>query len=141
MAMKICKDCRTEVSKSAKVCPKCGRKMKSPILRILIGCIILIIGIASLATDMSEMTSNQSETAETSKITLEKFNQIQTGMTYQEVVDIIGEEGTVLSETDIMNDEQYKTTMYYWYGEDGISNANVTIQGGKVISKAQIGLE
>lgn len=141
MAMKICKDCGTEVSKSAKVCPKCGRKMESPILRILIGCIILIIGIASLATDMSEMTSNQSETAETSKITLEKFNQIQTGMTYQEVVGIIGEEGTVLSETDIMNDEQYKTTMYYWYGEDGISNANVTIQGGKVISKAQIGLE
>lgn len=141
MAMKICKDCGAEVSKSAKTCPKCGRKMKSPLLRILIGCIILIIGIASLATDMTEMTSNQNETTDTSKITLEKFNQIQTRMTYQEVVNIIGEEGTVLSETDIMDDEQYKTTMYYWYGEDGISNANVTIQGGKVISKAQIGLE
>lgn len=141
MAMKTCKDCGAEVSKSAKACPKCGRKMKSPVLRIVIGCIILIIGIASLATDMSEMTSNQEEIVETNKITLEKFNQIQTGMTYQEIVDIIGEEGTVLSESDIMNDERYKTTMYYWYGEDGISNANVTIQGGKVISKAQIGLE
>ena len=61
-------------------------------------------------------------------------------MTYEQVVEIIGEEGTVMSNVDI-GDEKYQTTMYYWYGEDGISNANITIQGGKVISKAQIGLK
>lgn len=136
MAMKICKDCGTEVSKSAKTCPNCGRKLKHTGLRVLIGIMILMIGLAGLASGGKETSSEPAN-----KITLEKFNQIQTGMTYQEVVDIIGEEGTVLSESNIMNDEQYKTTMYYWYGEDGISNANVTIQGGKVISKAQIGLE
>lgn len=141
MAMKICKDCGSEVSKSAKVCPKCGRQMTSPILIILIGFIILIIAMIPLIIDISEIPFNQSEIANTNKITLEKFNQIQSGMTYQEVVDIIGEEGNILSESNIMNDEQYKTTMYYWYGQDGISNANVTIQGGKVISKAQIGLK
>lgn len=136
MAMKVCKDCGTEVSKSAKNCPNCGRKLKHTGLKVLIGIIVLMVGLAGLTSGGKETSSEP-----TNKITLEKFNQIQTGMTYQEVVDIIGEEGTVLSESDIMNNEQYKTTMYYWYGEDGISNANVTIQGGKVISKAQIGLD
>lgn len=136
MAMKICKDCGAEVSKSAKVCPKCGKKLKHTGLRVLLGIIVLMIGLVGLTSGGEE-----SSTTPINKITLEKFNQIQSGMTYQEVVDIIGEEGTVLSETDIMNNDQYKTTMYYWYGEDGISNANVTIQGGKVISKTQIGLE
>ena len=28
MSMKVCKDCGTEVSKSANVCPKCGKKLK-----------------------------------------------------------------------------------------------------------------
>lgn len=136
MAMNICKDCGSEVSKSAKTCPRCGKKLKHTGLRVLLGIVILMIGLVGLASGGEETS-----TTPVNKITLEKFNQIQTGMTYQEVVDIIGEEGTVLSETDIMNDKQYKTTMYYWYAEDGISNANITIQGGKVISKAQIGLE
>ena len=53
MAMKVCKDCGTEVSKSAKSCPKCGRKLKNSALRITLGIIIIIIGICSLAGDMS----------------------------------------------------------------------------------------
>ena len=73
------------------------------------------------------------------KLNLEKFNKIETGMTYQQVVDIIGEEGTVLSESEIAN---IKTIIYSWNGEGSIgANANVTFQNGKVVSKAQVGLK
>ncbi len=44
--MKVCPDCKKEVSKSAKVCPNCGKKLKKPIaLFIILGIVILgIIG-------------------------------------------------------------------------------------------------
>lgn len=73
------------------------------------------------------------------KLNLEKFNKIETGMTYKQVVEIIGEEGTVLSEAEIAN---IKTVIYSWYGEGNIgANANVTFQNGKVTAKAQFGLK
>jgi hypothetical protein len=72
-------------------------------------------------------------------ITLAEFQQIKNGMTYQEVVKIIGGEGTIQSEA---GDGQYKVEMYSWEGEgDFGANANVTFQGGKVTAKAQFGLK
>ena len=59
-------------------------------------------------------------------------------MTYDQVKEIIGCDGTVNSETEVSN---IKMTIYSWYGKDNISNANVTVQNGKIISKAQIGLK
>ena len=71
-------------------------------------------------------------------ITLDEFNAIETGMTYEEVVAIVGSEGTVMSEASVGD---VTTTMYYWYADNGIANANVTISDGKVFAKAQVGLE
>lgn len=113
--------------------------------------VVIIIAIATSQgtnTNTSEQTSTKPEsstetdTAEDAKITLEEFNKIETGMTYKEVVDIIGGEGTVQSETSITGNDQYKTTLYSWEGKGSLgANANVTFQGGKVVSKAQFGLE
>ncbi len=139
MSMKICKECGSEVSKSAKTCPKCGKKLKSGPLKIVLGIIILSVIIGAIAGGSNNTSSGNKK--ESNKITLEKFNKIETGMTYEQVVEIIGEEGTIISETDITGDGEYHTAMYYWYAENGISNANVTIQRGKVVSKAQIGLD
>ena len=61
MAMKVCKDCGTEVSKIAKCCPKCGRKLKHTALRVILGIIIIIIGICSLTGD----TTNTQNTTQT----------------------------------------------------------------------------
>ena len=74
-------------------------------------------------------------------ISLEEFNKIETGMTYKEVCDIIGGEGTLGASSDIGLGDEYKTEIYQWTG-DGVlgANANVTFQGGKVFSKAQAGL-
>ena len=76
------------------------------------------------------------------KSSLEEFNAIKTGMTYQEVFDIVGSRGEVLSEVDLGLGDEYYTAMYTWDGEGSLgANANVTFQGGKVTSKAQFGLE
>lgn len=110
--------------------------------------IIIVIAIATSqgnSTNTTEKTSTNPENstiAEDTKITLEEFNQVETGMTYEEVVGIIGTEGTVMSESDITGDGQYKTTIYSWEGKGSLgANANITFQAGKVVSKAQFGLE
>lgn len=55
MGMKTCKECGTEISKSARVCPKCGKKQKvSGCLVALIAIIILIIIIAISGGNNSE---------------------------------------------------------------------------------------
>ena len=75
-------------------------------------------------------------------ITMDEFDAIKTGMTYQEVFDIIGGRGETISESDIGLGDEYYTVMYEWQGE-GVpgANANVMFQGGKVVNKAQFGLE
>lgn len=75
-------------------------------------------------------------------ISLDEFNRIETGMTYKEVCDIVGGEGTLGSSVDAGIGAEYKTEIYQWTGDGSIgANANVTFQGGKVMSKAQIGLK
>ena len=77
-----------------------------------------------------------------STISLAEFEAIQTGMEYQEVFDIIGGRGTMLSEVDMGLGDEYYTVMYQWEGEGSLgANATVTFQGGVVTSKAQFGLE
>lgn len=132
--MKKCKYCKSEIDEQAKICPNCRKKQKSSAGRIILGIIIAFLGIGVLA-NISGNNENQDNKC---YITLEKFNKIENGMTYDQVKDIIGCDGTVNSETEVSN---IKMTIYSWYGKDNISNANVTVQNGKIISKAQIGLK
>ena len=75
-------------------------------------------------------------------ISLEEFEQIQTGMSYQEVFDLVGSRGELLSEADLGLGDEYYTAIYSWDGEGSLgANASVTFQGGYVTSKAQAGLE
>jgi len=77
------------------------------------------------------------------KINLEKFEKIKSGMTYEEVVAIIGEKGELSSEVDMGIGSDFVTQIYIWQGEGILlrGNANITFQGGKVVSKAQFGLD
>ena len=70
-------------------------------------------------------------------ITLAEFLRIRTGMSYGEVVDVLGEFGEELSRTDLPGIPT--TIMYGWRNPDG-SNMNATFQGGSLIQKAQFGL-
>lgn len=145
--MKKCKDCGAEVSKSAKTCPKCGAKLKRshPVLIAILVFIIVII-ILGCISQISNKSSNISvplvnsinqDTTE-AYMTLEKFNKIQTGMTYDEVVAIVGKEGTLDTESS-SGSITFKT--YHWYASNGISNAAIIFQNGKVTAKSQFGLD
>lgn len=74
----------------------------------------------------------------TSDITLELFNQIQVGMTYEEVKELIGSDGTLMTDTNIGG---IQSTMYMWKAADGIGNASIMFQNGAVVSGSQTGLK
>ncbi|XKO56903.1 DUF3862 domain-containing protein [Lysinibacillus fusiformis] len=74
------------------------------------------------------------------KLTEEKFKQIKDGMTYEEVVKIIGAEGTIMSETGSAG-EPHHTVMYEFETDGVMSSSTMMFQGGKLINKAQFGVE
>lgn len=103
---------------------------------IILICIIAFIAIVAIVASNSGEKGGIKDTT----ISMSEFNQIKTGMSYSEVVNIIGTGGELMSEVDIGYSE-YATRIYTWKGNGTAgSNANVTFQGGKVVSKAQIGL-
>lgn len=72
-------------------------------------------------------------------MTLDEFNAISDGMTYAQVVAIVGGEGQVLSESSIAG---FHTVMYGWDGAGSLgANANVMFQNDAMQTKAQFGLE
>lgn len=92
----------------------------------------------AISTTQNNTTSTGSDIVqEQTKVTLEKFNKIETGMTYKQVVDIIGEEGTISTESSYGNQSM---KVYYWYASNRIANATVSFMNGKVTAKSQIGL-
>ncbi|MGI6152499.1 MAG: hypothetical protein ACOYJB_01515 [Christensenellaceae bacterium] len=63
-----------------------------------------------------------------------EYDQLEEGMSYEEVCAIIGGEGEALAESGTF-------VMYMWPGEGSIgANANATFMDGEMISKAQYGL-
>lgn len=78
MALKICKECGAEISKSAKVCPKCGKSQKNFFQRHIILTVILVIlvlGIIVGATGDINNTNNDTNSIKTNSST-EKFSLI-----------------------------------------------------------------
>lgn len=73
------------------------------------------------------------------KATMAEFNQLREGMTYEQAVEIIGGEGEVLSSSDMAG---YQTVMFKWDGSGSFgANMNAMFQNGRMISKAQFGLQ
>lgn len=70
------------------------------------------------------------------KITLDQFNNVKEGMTYEEVKEILGE-GQIISESEIMDST---SIMYEWINKNG-SNMNAIFQGNSLMSKAQFSLK
>lgn len=122
----------------------------------IIGLVVLvvIIGIAAsggddaakTSSDKSNTTNEPAAKEEPKKespegvVTKEKFEQIKDGMTYEEVVALVGAEGKLLSETGTKGDSLH-TAMYEFEADGVLSNVNMTFQGEKLVNKAQFGLE
>src|SRR5262245_17805699 len=65
-----------------------------------------------------------------------EFGRISEGMTYEQVINIMGTSGELISSNEIAG---IKTVMYSWKNANG-SNINAIFQNGKLIQKAQLGL-
>lgn len=79
------------------------------------------------------------EPAKEGVLTSEKYDQIKSGMTYEEVVAIIGSEGQVMSESGDKGTE-FHTAMYEWETDGFMSAANIMFQNNKMMSKSQMGV-
>lgn len=91
----------------------------------------------STSSSPSSTSSPSKSSDEKATLTLDKYNQIKNGMSYKEVVDIIGSEGTEISSS---GDGKYKVESYKWDGGD-FKWIFVTLMGGKVTAKTQSNLK
>ena len=81
--------------------------------------------------------------ASESVVTRSEYGQIQNGMTYQQVVEIIGVPGEEVSSNEMLGVpgvmDPIETVMYMWSNPDG-SNMNAMFQNDALMQKAQFGL-
>lgn len=106
-------------------------------MRKALSCTVIIL-IMSTIMLLSSCGSDNSD-----KITLAEYNQIENGMTYDEVKGIIGSDGEVSAESGDKGAELY-TIIYTWQGSGSTgANASLTFQGNpaKIVGKAQAGLK
>ena len=148
MKMVKCKNCGKVYPSQLSNCPECFTKNK--IYAVFIGIVVfffvfamIMIGVTLLDNPNEFIKDTPADAiASEGSISLEEFNKIETGMTYEQVCNIIGGKGTLNSSVDLDMGDEYKTEMYSWTGDGTIgANAIITFQGGKVMSKAQFGLQ
>jgi len=102
--------------------------------------VLIVIGALSGNKGGTTPKSGNTQTAPVKEtgVTMEKFTTIKAGMTYEEVVAVLGKEGEEMSSNELAG---IKTVMYKWDGANVMSNMNATFQNGKMVSKAQFGLK
>jgi Domain of Unknown Function with PDB structure (DUF3862) len=71
-------------------------------------------------------------------VTMEKDSRVEPGMTYDQVVKILGPPDQELSRSDMAG---MTTVMYMWNGTSVGGNMNAMFQNGKLVNKAQFGLK
>ena len=106
------------------------------IVAVLIGLLVVIHTVRQLNIIAGNIPVPQSKETAQYNLTMAKYKQIQSGMSYSEVSKIIGTPGEELSSSSIAN---IYTVMYSWINPDG-SNMNALFQNGSLASKAQYGL-
>lgn len=143
--VKKCKHCQTDIPKKAKVCPNCRRPLKSHGCLIALLSIIIILGvviaivIGSIGQDKAIQKTISGVSNDSEYITMEEYNSIETGMSYDEVKEIVGSAGEISSQVE---SNGIKIVIISWYGNGMAgSNANVTFTNNKVTGKAQVGLK
>jgi Domain of Unknown Function with PDB structure (DUF3862) len=97
----------------------------------------LLLATIAAATVLVSATAVVAQ-ATTCKVGLAQYQSLATGMSYSRVVAVLGCDGSELSRVDMAG---FKTVMYMWQGDSAAANMNVMFQNGKLISRAQFGLQ
>ncbi len=153
MAIKKCEECGKEVSTEAEMCPSCGIVIKKKgsgvfkwVLGIFLGLVtfVLISPLMNNTLSLKHSSSHNTPSIENDTVTLEKYKQIQDGMSYKKVVSIIGTEGEEMSRNKIDGVpgvmQSIETVMYSWRNESR-SGMTASFQNDKLKLKAQHGLK
>ncbi|MDG0792433.1 DUF3862 domain-containing protein [Cohnella ginsengisoli] len=95
----------------------------------------------SSAVSPAESPSGNTGSAEKVEITKEKYDKIKNGMTYKEIIKIVGGEGETKTETGEEGSDLHGIgVMYRGRGEVGAS-ATFVFVGDKLQAKSQFGLQ
>lgn len=90
------------------------------------------------AAEMQELESQLAADQSPDGVTMQQFQSIKTGMTYQQVVGILGEPTEQLSQTELAG---VRSSMFSWQGVGFGANMNATFTNGRLVAKAQFGLQ
>ena len=140
--MKKCRFCQTDIPKSAKVCPNCKRALKGSgclfgILAVVFLIGIIIVGILVFVGQNDFIQKSVSGVSDDSEyITMDEYNQIETGMSYEEIKEIVGSDGEITSQAE---SNGIKIVIITWYGNGMAgSNANVTFTNNGKSSQVSV---
>jgi len=108
---------------------------------ICVLCILACGGLVFVGSEAAKQQQTMTDKVANAKVspglTMAKFRQVQTGMSRQQVVNILGNQAELLSDSQIAG---IKTEMWMWKGAFG-ENCSVMFQDGAVIQKSQFGLK
>ena len=158
MALKKCKECGKEANSKAESCPNCGAILKKKTGRrtYLVAAFFLLVLFGVIASLMNETTTVHSSKPEAGLkvpsvgkqiVTFDEYLKIQNGMSYSQVVSIIGAAGEEVTRHKIEGVpgvmEPVETVMYQWVNRSGsnMHNMHAVFQNDKLVQKAQVGLE
>ncbi|MFZ1699438.1 MAG: DUF3862 domain-containing protein [Pyrinomonadaceae bacterium] len=82
------------------------------------------------------VSSSKTPDKERAPLKMENFERLKTGMTYQQVVELLGVEGELISES---GSGAYKTGVYWWRGNDS-GVISIIFMNDKLFSKTKTGL-
>ncbi len=106
----------------------------------------LCLGFSMTACEQKKEVKKQTATSSTvmenqkkESININHFSNINEGMTYKEVKDLIGFEGDLLIEEGVEHSTQIKQ-IFAWKGSNPTALVEITFLDGKVLSKVQQGL-
>ncbi|CAF1557338.1 unnamed protein product [Didymodactylos carnosus] len=75
------------------------------------------------------------------KITLQQYSTIQIGWTQQQVTQLLGGTGNIVSQAGTSDLPFYTTTVQYTSAQSSIATASFTFTGGSLSAKSQLGLD
>jgi uncharacterized OB-fold protein len=155
MALTKCKECGKEISTKAESCPSCGMVLKKKaslldyfaggFLTFLVLIILFVVGWSLIDFNSTKPESGISlPSIGTDIVSFDEYQRIEVGMSYKQVVEIIGVDGEEISRNKIDGIpgvmESIETVMYQWANKNGAS-MNAMFQNNKLSQKAQFGLK